>query len=58
MVRGGESPASYADPSLKGVGEPTASQTAWAVAGLVAAGEYSSPSARRGVQWLLNDPAA
>jgi squalene-hopene/tetraprenyl-beta-curcumene cyclase len=49
----GESPASYADPSLKGVGEPTASQTAWAVAGLVAAGEYSSPSARRGVQWLL-----
>jgi squalene-hopene/tetraprenyl-beta-curcumene cyclase len=49
----GESPASYADPSLKGVGEPTASQTAWAVAGLVAAGEYSSPSARRGVQWML-----
>ena len=49
----GESPASYADPSLKGVGEPTASQTAWAVAGLVAAGEGSSLSARRGVQWLL-----
>jgi len=49
----GESPASYADPSLKGVGEPTASQTAWAVAGLVAAGEGSSSSARRGVQWLL-----
>ena len=49
----GESPASYADPSLKGVGEPTASQTAWAVAGLVAAGEGGSSSARRGVQWLL-----
>ena len=49
----GESPASYADPSLKGVGEPTASQTAWAVAGLVAAGEGGSLSARRGVQWLL-----
>lgn len=49
----GESPASYVDPSLKGVGEPTASQTAWAVAALVAAGEGNSSSARRGVQWLL-----
>jgi len=49
----GESPVSYVDPSLKGAGEPTASQTAWAVAALVAAGESSSSSARRGVQWLL-----
>jgi squalene-hopene/tetraprenyl-beta-curcumene cyclase len=49
----GESPASYTDPSLKGVGDPTASQTAWAVAGLVAADEYGSSSAIRGIQWLL-----
>src|SRR5690606_31750067 len=33
----GESCASYDDPALKGTGEPTASQTAWAVLGLMAA---------------------
>ena len=49
----GESPASYTDSSLKGIGDPTASQTAWAVAGLVAADEYGSSSASRGIQWLL-----
>ncbi len=49
----GETPASYADPALAGVGEPTPSQTAWAVAGLIAAGRHDSPAARRGVQWLI-----
>jgi squalene-hopene/tetraprenyl-beta-curcumene cyclase len=49
----GESPASYADPALAGVGPTTASQTAWAVAGLIAAGRAEGRPARRGVQWLL-----
>ncbi len=33
----------------------TASQTAWAVLGLMAAGEADSPSARRGIQWLIQN---
>jgi squalene-hopene/tetraprenyl-beta-curcumene cyclase len=49
----GETPESYADPSLAGVGTPTASQTAWAVAGLVAAGRSAAPALHRGLQWLL-----
>jgi squalene-hopene/tetraprenyl-beta-curcumene cyclase len=49
----GESPASYADESQAGVGEPTASQTAWAVAGLVAAGHGATAAAGRGVDWLV-----
>jgi squalene-hopene/tetraprenyl-beta-curcumene cyclase len=49
----GESCASYDDPSLAGVGAPTASQTAWAVLGLIAAGETESRAARAGVEWLL-----
>ena len=38
----GETCASYDDPSLMGQGEPTASQTAWAVLGLIAAGRAES----------------
>ncbi len=49
----GESPASYADESLAGVGPATPSQTAWAVAGLVAAGCDRSPAVERGVAWLV-----
>jgi squalene-hopene/tetraprenyl-beta-curcumene cyclase len=49
----GESPESYADPTLAGVGPVTASQTAWAVAGLVAAGRGDSEAVRAGVRWLV-----
>jgi squalene-hopene/tetraprenyl-beta-curcumene cyclase len=49
----GESQASYEDPSRKGRGESTPSQTAWAVLALWAAGEGSSPAAARGIDWLL-----
>jgi squalene-hopene/tetraprenyl-beta-curcumene cyclase len=49
----GESPASYVDPSLRGRGDSTASQTAWALLGLIAAGDRSSDSARRGVEYLV-----
>ena len=48
----GESPASYDDPSTKGQGEPTASQTAWALMGLIAAGDARTPAARRAAAWL------
>jgi squalene-hopene/tetraprenyl-beta-curcumene cyclase len=50
----GETPESYADPALAGCGTPTASQTAWAVAGLVAAGRHDSREAVRGTQWLAS----
>ncbi len=49
----GETPESYADDRLAGKGPPTASQTAWALAGLVAAGRHDSRAARRAVQWLV-----
>ena len=50
----GESPDSYADPSRKAQGTPTASQTAWAVMGLCAAGRAEHPATRRGVAFLLD----
>jgi len=34
----------------------TASQTAWALLGLMAAGEVENPAVRRGVDWLLSQP--
>ena len=42
----GESPDSYEFPHLRGQGPPTASQTAWALMGLLAAG-LARPSGRR-----------
>lgn len=50
----GETACSYDDPSLRGTGVPTASQTAWAVLGLVAAGEAQSTAVRRGIEYLLS----
>jgi squalene-hopene/tetraprenyl-beta-curcumene cyclase len=49
----GESCASYDDPSLKGKGESTASQTAWGLIGLMAAGDQLESSATRAVDYLL-----
>ena len=49
----GESADSYAEPHLRGQGPATASQTAWAVLGLVAAGWHDHPAAVRGVRHLL-----
>jgi squalene-hopene/tetraprenyl-beta-curcumene cyclase len=48
----GEDLRSYVDPSDAGRGESTASQTAWALLALHAAGELGEP-ARRGVEWLV-----
>jgi len=47
----GEDPRSYDDAAYRGEGASTASQTAWALLALHAAGE-SSPAVRRGVEWL------
>jgi squalene-hopene/tetraprenyl-beta-curcumene cyclase len=49
----GESCRSYDDPSLAGRGTPTASQTAWALLALIAAGEKDGRAARAGVEYLL-----
>jgi squalene-hopene/tetraprenyl-beta-curcumene cyclase len=49
----GESCRSYDDPAWAGKGEATASQTAWALLGLIAAGEEDSPEVRAGIDWLL-----
>ncbi|MFQ5934122.1 MAG: squalene--hopene cyclase, partial [Dehalococcoidia bacterium] len=48
----GETCATYDDPSLRGRGPSTASQTAWALLALMAAGEVHSPEMRRGVEYL------
>jgi squalene-hopene/tetraprenyl-beta-curcumene cyclase len=51
----GESPASYADPRLRGQGPATASQTAWALLGLIAAGHARGSAAARGARYLLRE---
>jgi squalene-hopene/tetraprenyl-beta-curcumene cyclase len=50
----GESCASYDDPRRAGIGAATASQTAWALLALIAAGEAMNPGVRAGVKWLLD----
>jgi len=50
----GETAGSYSDETLKGKGPSTASQTSWAVLGLIAVGESRSRAVRRGIEWLLN----
>src|SRR5262249_1735284 len=49
----GETCGSYDDPALAGQGTPTASQTAWALLGLIAAGEADSAEVAAGVGYLL-----
>jgi squalene-hopene/tetraprenyl-beta-curcumene cyclase len=48
----GEGILSYADPSVRGRGPATPSQTAWALLGYDAAGEAGSEPAKRAVDWL------
>ena len=50
----GESCDTYADPSLRGMGPSTPSQTAWALMALIAAGEAEHESVARGVQYLID----
>ncbi len=49
----GETCGSYDDPNTKGIGPSTPSQTAWAIMGLLAAGDTRSDSVARGIAYLL-----
>ena len=53
----GETCRSYDDPSLKGTGEPTPSQTAWATLGLIAAGRASRDGRAPRDRLPARDPA-
>jgi squalene-hopene/tetraprenyl-beta-curcumene cyclase len=53
----GENIASYADKRWMGKGESTASQTAWALMGLLAYLPANHPSIERGVRWLIHHQA-
>jgi len=50
----GESVMSYYDPATKGKGPSTASQTAWALIGLLAVVGPDDPAATRAVEWLVS----
>ena len=50
----GETCGSYDDPLQRGIGPSTPSQTAWAVLGLLAAGDTRSDSVAKGVRWLIS----
>jgi squalene-hopene/tetraprenyl-beta-curcumene cyclase len=49
----GETPATYENPKLKGQGDSTPSQTAWALMGIIAGSDHLRPSIRRGVEHLV-----
>ena len=53
----GEDVRSYDDPKWAGVGDSTASQTAWALLGLIAAGERGA-AVERGIAWLVDTQKA
>jgi squalene-hopene/tetraprenyl-beta-curcumene cyclase len=48
----GETCATYDNPKLKGQGESTPSQSAWALMGIIAACDHLRPSIIRGVEYL------
>jgi len=54
----GESIRSYSDPSTKGQGDSTASQTAWGLIGLLAAAEPADPAIAKAVTYLVQQQNA
>lgn len=54
----GETCRSYEEPTLRGTGTSTASQTAWALMGLLAAGEGHHESVTHGINFLLRTQTA
>lgn len=50
----GESCQSYEDTNYRGIGDSTASQTAWALLGLLAAEESTSSFVQKGIQYLID----
>jgi squalene-hopene/tetraprenyl-beta-curcumene cyclase len=49
----GETALSYHDPSLKGQGPSTASQTAWGAMGMLAAAGPNDPAVKKAIDWLI-----
>jgi squalene-hopene/tetraprenyl-beta-curcumene cyclase len=49
----GETCESYKRPELRGKGPSTPSQTAWALLGLMAAGDYETGAVKHGIEYLL-----
>src|SRR6266699_2367553 len=49
----GETCGTYENPSTKGIGPSTASQTAWAIMGICACSDLDRPSVQRGLRYLL-----
>ena len=49
----GETCGTYENPSTKGIGESTASQTAWAIMGICACGDLDRRSIQRGLRFLV-----
>jgi squalene-hopene/tetraprenyl-beta-curcumene cyclase len=54
----GESCDSYTDPSTKGKGTSTPSQTAWAIMALIESGQVHSPAVRSGIRFLIEGQQA
>jgi squalene-hopene/tetraprenyl-beta-curcumene cyclase len=54
----GETCATYDDPTLKGKGESTASQTAWGLMGVCACGDLDRPSVQRALRYLVSSQKA
>ncbi len=50
----GETCRSYTNPELRGQGDSTPSQTAWALMGLIVCGEEGCPEVERGVRYLVD----
>jgi squalene-hopene/tetraprenyl-beta-curcumene cyclase len=50
----GESPRSYEDTIYAGVGESTATQTAYVLTGLIYSGEVNCPEVKKGIRYLLD----
>ena len=54
----GETCVSYQEPHLKAQGSSTASQTAWALMGLMCVGESQSDAVKRGIDYLVRTQSA
>jgi squalene-hopene/tetraprenyl-beta-curcumene cyclase len=54
----GECCESYDDPSLRGQGASTASQTAWAIMGLISAGDGGCEEVKKGIRFLIEGQKA
>jgi squalene-hopene/tetraprenyl-beta-curcumene cyclase len=50
----GETCETYDNPATKGIGDSTASQTAWALMGICGIGDLDRPSVHRGLRYLLS----